>query len=85
MDWQNMIATLGYPIVSAIALFAACKYLLDQQTKQNDRLFEISEKSTEQNRQAIEKLANAVDKLCDRIDKMEDTHYGNSGSSKTKV
>ena len=81
MDWANLISTLGYPIVSAIALFAACKYLLDQQNKQSDRLFEISEKSTEQNRQAIEKLAIAVDKLCDKIDKMEDTHNGSQRSN----
>lgn len=71
MDWTQMISTLGFPICASIALFFGCKFLLDQQQKTTDRMFEMYDKANSQNREAIEKLTTAVDKLCDKIDKEE--------------
>ena len=68
-DWTQIISTLGFPICSAVALFFGCKYLLENQQKNTDKMFEMCNKSNEQNRMAIDKLTAAVDKLCDKIDK----------------
>lgn len=68
-EWAQLISTLGFPIISAVALFFGCKYMLDQQQKNTDRMFEMYEKSNGENREAIKQLTVAVDKLCDKIDK----------------
>lgn len=71
-EWGQLISTLGFPIVCCLILFFGCKYMLDQQQKNTDRMFEMYDKSNGENRQAIEKLTVAVDKLCDKLDKKED-------------
>lgn len=67
-EWAQLISTLGFPIISAVALFFGCKYMLDQQQKNTDRMFEMYERSNGENREAIKQLTVAVDKLCDKID-----------------
>ena len=67
-EWAQLISTLGFPIISAVALFFGCKYMLDNQQKNTDRMFEMYDKSNNENREAIKACTEALNKLCDRID-----------------
>ena len=70
-DVVTLISTLGFPIVSAIALFFGCKYMLDNQQKNTDRMFDMYEKSNNENREAIKACTEAVNKLCDKLDDLK--------------
>ena len=67
-DVVTMISTLGFPIISAGALFFGCKYMLDNQQKNTDRMFEMYDKSNTENREAIKACTEAINKLCDKLD-----------------
>ena len=67
-DIVTMISTLGFPIISAVALFFGCKYMLDNQQKNTDRMFDMYEKSNSENREALKACTDAVNKLCDKLD-----------------
>lgn len=71
-EWAQLISKLGFPIIAAVALFFGCKYMLDSQQKNVDRMFEMYDKSNGENREAIKHLTAAVDKLCDKLDEKED-------------
>lgn len=70
-DIVTLISTLGFPIVSAVALFFGCKYMLDNQQKNTDRMFDMYEKSNNENREAIKACTEAVNKLCDKLDDLK--------------
>lgn len=65
----QMVSTLGFPIVACIALFFGCRYMLDNQQKNIDRMFEMYDKSNIENREAIKACTEAINRLCDRLDK----------------
>lgn len=67
-DVVTLISTLGFPIVSAIALFFGCKYMLDNQQKNTDRMFDMYDKSNSENREAIKAVTEAVNRLCEKLD-----------------
>lgn len=67
----QLISSLGFPIVSAIAMFVGCRYLLDNQQKQTDRMFELYEKANDANRDAIRANTEAINRLCDKLDGKE--------------
>ena len=67
-DIMTMISTLGFPIVSAVCLFFACKYLLDNQQKNTDKMFEMYDKANSENREAIKACTEAVNKLCEKLE-----------------
>lgn len=68
-DISTIISTVGYPIVSAIALFFGCKYMLDNQQKNTDRMFSMYEQSNKENREAIQACTEAINRLCDKLEK----------------
>ena len=61
----TLIRPLGFPIVAAVACFAACKYLLDNQQKNTDRMFEMYDKANTENREAIRACTDAINRLCE--------------------
>lgn len=65
----QMVSTLGFPIVACIALFFGCRYMLDNQQKNTDRMFEMYDKSNTENREAIKACTEAINRLCDKLDK----------------
>lgn len=67
-DILTMISTLGFPIVSAVCLFFACKYLLDNQQKNTDKMFEMYDKANSENRDAIKNMTEALNRLTDKLD-----------------
>ena len=70
-DVVTIISTLGFPICSAVALFFGCKFLIDQQSKTTDKMFEMYDKANGENREAIKSLNEAVNKLCDKLDDLK--------------
>lgn len=67
-EWASLISTLGFPIIASCALFFGCKYMLDNQQKNTDRMFQMYEQSNKENREAIEACTKAIDKLCEKLD-----------------
>lgn len=67
-DIMTMISTVGFPVVACIGLAWFCKYMIDQQTKNIDRMFEMYDKSNTENREAIKACTEAINKLCDKLD-----------------
>ncbi|MBO7735144.1 MAG: hypothetical protein J6S67_21450 [Methanobrevibacter sp.] len=63
----SLIGTLGFPIVVSLILFFGCKYMLDQQQKNTDRMFEMYEKSNTDNRNAVIACTDAINKLTDKL------------------
>lgn len=66
--FSTIISTLGFPIAACIALFVGCKYMLDNQQKNTDKMFEMYEKANNENREAIKACTEAINKLCDKLD-----------------
>ena len=64
----TVISTLGFPIAACIALFVGCKYMLDTQQKNTEKMFEMYDKANTENREAIKACTEAINKLCDKLD-----------------
>lgn len=71
MDVLNAIQTLGYPVVVSIALAYFCKYMIDQQQKNVEKMFEMYAKANEDNKEAIRANTEAINKLCDMLEEKE--------------
>ncbi len=67
-EWAQLISTLGFPIISAVALCFGCEYMLDNQQKNVDKMFEMYDKSNTENREAINACTEALNKLSDKLD-----------------
>lgn len=64
----QLIGSLGFPVVCCLILFFGCKYMLDNQQKNTDKMFEMYDKSNTENREAIRACTEAVNKLCDSLE-----------------
>lgn len=65
----TIISTLGFPIVACIGLAWFCKYMIDNNNKHIEKMFDMYEKANTENRAAIEGCTKAIDRLCDKLDK----------------
>lgn len=70
-DLLTAISTIGFPIVACIALGWFCKYMIDNNNKNIEKMFNMYDRSNEENRRAIEAVTVALDKLCDKLDDLE--------------
>lgn len=70
-DVMTMITTVGFPIVACIGLAWFCKYMLDQQQKNVDKMFEMYDKSNAENREAIKACTEAINRLSDKLDNIK--------------
>lgn len=70
-DIISTISTLGFPIVACIALGWFCKYMIDNNNKNIERMFEMYDRSNGENREAIRNLTEAVNKLNDSLERRE--------------
>lgn len=70
-DIATLISTLGFPIMAAVAMFFGCKYMLDNQQKNIDKMFDMYDKSNTENREAIKACTDAVNKLCDKLEDLK--------------
>ena len=71
IDIVTTISTLGFPIVACIALGWFCKYMIDNNNKNIERMFEMYDRSNSENREAIKNLTDAVNKLNESLDRRE--------------
>lgn len=69
-DIPSMISTLGFPIVACIGLGWFCKYMIDQNNKNVERMFALYDKANTENREAIKACTDAVNKLCDKLESL---------------
>lgn len=67
----SVISSLGFPIVACIALGWFCKYMIDNNNKNIEKMFSMYDKSNEENRDAIKNMTEAVNKLVDKLDYIE--------------
>lgn len=68
-DISTLISTLGFPIAACIGLFFACRYMLQQQQKNTDKMFDLYDKANSENREAIRACTEAINRLCDKLEK----------------
>lgn len=68
---MNMITTVGFPIVACIGLAWFCKYMIDQQQKNVDKMFEMYDKSNAENREAIKACTEAINKLSEKLEDLK--------------
>lgn len=66
----QLISTLGFPIVACIGLAWFCKYMIDTNNKNIERMFEMYEKSNSSNREAIEANTKVLEKLVEKLDEV---------------
>lgn len=62
------ISSLGFPIVACIGLAWFCKYMIDNNNKHINKMFDMYEQANRENREAINACTRAIDKLCDKLD-----------------
>lgn len=67
----TVISSLGFPIVACIALGWFCKYMIDNNNKNIEKMFSMYDKSNEENRDAIKNMTEAVNKLVEKLDYIE--------------
>lgn len=65
----NMIAMYGIPIPACIGLAWFCKYIIDMNNKNIERMFDMYATANKENRDAIEANTRILEKLCDKLDK----------------
>ena len=65
---MTMISTLGFPIEACVGLAWFCKYMLDQQQKNVDKMFDMYDKSNAENREAIKACTEAINRLSDKLE-----------------
>lgn len=64
----TLISTLGFPIVACVGLGWFCKYMIDNNNKNIEKMFDMYDKSNAENREAIKALNESVSRLCDKLD-----------------
>lgn len=65
---MGYIQSLGFPIVACIGLGWFCKYMIDQQQKNIEKMFDMYDKANSENREAIKANTEVLKKLCDKLD-----------------
>ena len=68
-DLVSIISSLGFPIVACIGLAWFCRYMIDTNNNNIEKMFALYEKSNEENREAIKALTNVVEKLNDNLER----------------
>lgn len=69
-DLVSIISSLGFPIVACVALGYFCKYMIDTNNANISKMFDMYEKSNEENREAINSVKEVIDRLSDKLDKL---------------
>jgi len=71
-DIVTTISTLGFPIVACIALGWFCKYMIDNNNRNIEKMFDLYDKANQENREAIQAVTVALDKLCEKLDDLKE-------------
>lgn len=69
-DLVSIISSLGFPIVACVALGYFCKYMIDTNNANIGKMFDMYERSNEENREAINSVKEVIDRLSEKLDKL---------------
>lgn len=69
-DLVSIISSLGFPIVACVALGYFCKYMIDTNNANISKMFDMYERSNEENREAINSVKEVIDRLSEKLDKL---------------
>lgn len=70
-DVLQAISTVGFPIVSCVALGWFCKWMIETNNKNIEKLFDLFAQSNKDNREAIDNNTKVLESLRDKLDDLE--------------
>ena len=70
-DILTAISTVGFPIVACLGLGWFCKYMIDNNNKNLEKMFDMYDKGNSENREAIRACTEAINKLCDKLEDLK--------------
>lgn len=62
------ISTVGFPIVSCVALGWFCKWMIETNNKNTERMFDLFAQSSKETREAVENNTKVLEELRDRLE-----------------
>ena len=66
------ISTVGFPIVSCIALGWFCKWMIETNNKNTERMFDLFAQSSKETREAVENNTKVLEELRDRLESLNE-------------
>lgn len=69
---SNLISMVGFPITACVGLAVFCKYLVENNNKNIDRLFTMYEASNLNNRSAIDNNTKVLEKVLEKLDNLKE-------------
>lgn len=66
------ISTVGFPIVSCVALGWFCKWMIETNNKNMERMFDLFAQSSKETREAVENNTKVLEELRDRLEALNE-------------
>lgn len=66
------ISTVGFPIVSCVALGWFCKWMIETNNKNTERMFDLFAQSSKETREAVENNTKVLEELRDRLEALNE-------------
>lgn len=66
------ISTVGFPIVSCVALGWFCKWMIETNNKNTERMFDLFAQSSKETREAVENNTKVLEDLRDRLEALNE-------------
>lgn len=66
------ISTVGFPIVSCIALGWFCKWMIETNNKNTEKMFDLFAQSSKETREAVENNTKVLEELRDRLEALNE-------------
>lgn len=69
---SNLISMVGFPITACIGLAIFCKFLVENNNKNIDKLFTMYEANNKDNRSAIDNNTKVLEKVLEKLDNLKE-------------
>ena len=66
------ISTVGFPIVSCVALGWFCKWMIETNDKNTEKMFDLFAQSSKETREAVENNTKVLEELRDRLEALNE-------------
>lgn len=66
------ISTVGFPIVSCVALGWFCKWMIETNNKNTEKMFDLFAQSSKETREAVENNTKVLEELRDRLEALNE-------------
>lgn len=67
------ISTVGFPIVSCVALGWFCKWMIETNNKNTERMFDLFAQSSKETKEAVENNTKVLEELRDRLEALNES------------